>query len=182
MTATATHTGLQRPIHIAEATRSAKPAPWTHKPHKWYIADWGPWGAAESLLKVFAILVALLTAFPDGAFAVPESNTTSFWILLGLGAAYLLSIADRLMDREITAMAFLAANLAGHGAIIYAMGAAEWPGLQVKAFAGLMLAGDLVKLAYFVTTGATVRNLPRAVPIMLTSLFAALYTVALVGA
>jgi hypothetical protein len=53
------------------------------------------------------------------------------------------------------------------------MGGPVWPHTAVNRFAGLMLAGDLVKLAYFVQTGARVRDIPRAVPIAMTMSLAA---------
>jgi hypothetical protein len=59
------------------------------------------------------------------------------------------------------------------------MGGPVWPHTAVNRFAGLMLAGDLVKLAYFVQTGERVRDIPRAVPIAMTMSLAAAYGVAL---
>ena len=44
-----------------------------------------------------------------------------------------------------------------------------------------MLLGDLFKLAWFATTGARVRDLPRAVPFAMTGVVAAAYLVVLLA-
>ncbi|MEM7339906.1 MAG: hypothetical protein AAF467_14725 [Actinomycetota bacterium] len=162
---------------IERAMNNDKTEPWVQA-GRWHMAKWGPWGDAETAIKGVAIITAFLAAFPTGALRVPETNQVSFWILVGLAVAYVLSIGDRLIDKEITALGFLGFNLVGHWSIVYAMGATSWPTTSVKAFALLMLIGDLIKLGFFVTTGARVRNLPRIAPIMLTASFAALYAVA----
>lgn len=148
----------------------------------WHSADWGPWGAAESLVKILAILTGLFAAFPDGAFAIPEAGGPAYWVLVGLAAAYGFSLFDRIKDRELTALAFWGLNVSGHLAVVYAMGATTWPQTPVRGFAALMLIGDLIKLGFFLRTGARIRNLPRAVPILLTAVFAVLYAIVLATA
>lgn len=54
-----------------------------------------------------------------------------------------------------------------------------WPRAAVRWFTGLMVAGDVVKVGCFLHTGARVRSLARAVPIVMTTALAAAYAVAL---
>lgn len=166
------------PSHRPAGSSKVRPTGGT----SWHIADWGAWGTAETAVKVLAIMTAFFAAFPDGAFALPDSNRVTFWILVAIAVAYVGAIADRLADREITAMIFLAANLIGHWSIVYAMGAPTWPATPVRAFITLMLIGDLIKIIFFVRTGARIRNWPRFVPIVLTGGFVTLYAIALLAA
>lgn len=62
------------------------------------------------------------------------------------------------------------------------MGRDDWPASSVLAFAGLMLVGDLIKIAFFVVTRQQVRDLPLVAPIALTAALVVAYLVALLAA
>lgn len=155
--------------------------PWSGQ-RGWHIADWGPWGWAETAVKAVAIVVAVVAALSDGAVAVADDHRIAYWVLVAAAVGYVFAIGDRLIDREIIAVAFVVAMVIGHGAIVYAMGRDDWPAGAVRTFAGLMLIGDLIKIGYFATTRTSVRNLPWTVPVAMTSSLAVLYVVALVAA
>jgi len=148
--------------------------PWSGQT-SWHVARWGMAGWVETAIKLVAIFFAITAALDDGAWAVPASHRLAFWTLSAVTIAYVVAVADRWIDRELVALAFVLAMIAGHASLVYAMGRAEWPARPVRVFAGLMLLGDLVKLATFVHTGTRVRDLPRAVPIAMTAVLAALY-------
>ena len=77
-------------------------------------------------------------------------------------------------------MAFVLLNNAGHWCMTIAVGRDPDVGGELVAFSSLMLAGDLVKLAWLARTGYRVRDLPPAVPFALTGLYAAGYVALLV--
>lgn len=156
-------------------------APWSGQ-QGWHIAQWGPLGWAEAVIKAVGIVIAIAAAIGDGAVAVADTHRLSYWLLLLVAIGYLGTVFDRLVDREVVAMVFVACMVAGHWAAVYAMGRAEWPAAMVQAFVALMLLGDLVKLGYFATTKASVRGLPWTAPFALTSVLAGVYLVALVAA
>ena len=156
-------------------------APWSGQ-RGWHVANWGPWGWAETAVKLVAIVVAVVSLADGAALAVADDHRLTYWILVGVAVGYVLAIADRLMDRELVALAFLAANLVGHWSLVLVMGLDGWPGSVVVAFALLMLLGDLIKIAYFAVTGQSVRNLPPAVPIALTTTLVVAYAVAALAA
>jgi len=156
-------------------------APWSGR-RDWHVARWGPWGWGETAVKLVAVALAVAAAAEDGAWSIPPHHRVAFWTLAAISVAYVAAVADRWIDREIVAMAFVFAMIVGHLAIVRAMGGREWPGGDVRAFAGLMLLGDLLKLVFFVRTGARVRDLPRPVPIVATGLLALLYLVVLFAA
>lgn len=66
----------------------------------------------------------------------------------------------------------------GHWAMVYAAGRDDWPGALVRVFTGLMILGDLVKIGYFATTGARVRGMSPAVPMVMTGGLVVLYLIA----
>ena len=144
----------------------------------WHVGDWGPLGWAETALKSAGVLVgiaALLTALgrePDGAGGARLAAVAILGVMsLGLVAG----IADRWIGREAVGFAFILAMVAGHVAMTVAL--ARDGGLDgfLAAFAALMLAGDLVKLAFLRTTGFRVRDIPPVAVYGLTSAYAAGY-------
>ncbi len=90
-------------------------------------------------------------------------------VLLSLGLV--AAIADRVADREVVGVAFILAMNAGHWCMTLALARDALPGF-LAAFAALMLAGDLVKLAFLARSGFTVRAVPRAVVYGLTGGYA----------
>ena len=147
-------------------------------PAAWHVGDWGPLGWAETALKTAGVLVgvaALLTALgrePDGAAG---ARLAAVVILAALSLGLVAGIADRFIGREAVGFAFILAMVAGHVAMTVAL--ARDGGLAgfLAAFAALMLAGDLVKLAFLRTTGFRVRDIPPAAVYGLTSAYAAGY-------
>ncbi|MDH3684379.1 MAG: hypothetical protein OEV40_31040 [Acidimicrobiia bacterium] len=156
-------------------------APWSGQ-RGWHTADWGPWGWAETVIKLIGIVVAVGAAIDDGAASIPDTHRLSYWLLFAVAVGYIGSIADRLADREVIAMGFLAATLLGHWSIVYAMGRADWPSTPVRVFAGLMVLGDLIKLGYFATTKTQVRGIPWPVPFALTGILVISYAAAFIAA
>lgn len=142
----------------------------------WHVGDWGPLGWLETALKLAGVAVAvaaLVTAAgraADGAGGVRLAQV----ILLGvLSAGLLAAVADRLLEREIVGMAFIPAMLAGHVCMAVALARDADLGAHLVAFAALMLAGDLVKLAFLATTDFRVRDVPRPAVVGLTGAYAA---------
>jgi hypothetical protein len=135
-------------------------------------------GWAETALKGAGVLVgvgALLAALdrePDGASG---ARLAAVVILALLSLGLVAGIADRLRDREVVGFAFILAMVAGHLAMTVALARDAGLGGALAAFAALMLAGDLVKLAFLRRTGFRVRAVPPAVVYGLTAAYAAGY-------
>ena len=155
--------------------------PWSGQ-SGWHTADWGPWGWAETMVKLLAIVVGVSAAIGGGAAAVPGDHRLTYWLLLVVAVGYVGSIFDRLADKEIIAMGFVVLTLVGHWSVVYAMGGAEFPSSSVRLFAGLMLVGDLIKLGFFATTRSSVRGIPWTIPFAMTSALCLCYLVALIAA
>jgi hypothetical protein len=147
---------------------------------RWHRESWGPLGTAETLVKSAAFLAAYV-AFARSAgsgYAVPHGSVLAEVILLGIAELTLLAaIADRVMEREITAMVFIVCNTTAHLALIWALLTTEGAGSAVIVFAGLMLTGELVKIGFLVATGYTVRSHGTRLLVAGTSAFAGLYAV-----
>lgn len=93
--------------------------------------------------------------------------------MLSLGL--LAAIADRLMERESIAMAFVLFNNVGHWCMTIAVARDPDVGGFLIAFSALMLAGDLVKLVWLARSGYRVRDLSPAIPFVLTGFYAVAY-------
>jgi hypothetical protein len=98
-------------------------------------------------------------------------------VLLSLGL--LGAILDRVMERELVAMVFVILNNVGHWGMVAALTSQPGPGVLLPLFAGLMLAGDVVKLAFLNVHEFEVRNTPRPVLFGLTSAYVVGYLVLL---
>lgn len=148
--------------------------PWTGQ-ERWHRADWGPLGWAETAIKLIGIAVAVVAAARGGAWAVAADHPLAHWLLMVTAVGYVVAIFDRVQDREVTAMGFWALMVTGHGAMVWAAGGDTWPEGSVVLFALLMALGDAVKIVFFVTTRAQVRDLPRRLPIVMTATLLVLY-------
>lgn len=150
---------------------------------KWYVAQWPPLAWLETGIKLVAIvvgLVALIQALSSGVLALPSGLRLAQWAVLGLLSLGLLAaIADRVVEREIVAMVFVILNNLGHWGMVIALASEPGPGVLLPLFAGLMLAGDVVKLVFLKAHDFEVRNTPRAVLFGLTSAYVVGYLVLL---
>jgi len=97
--------------------------------------------------------------------------------LLSLGL--LAAILDRILEREIVAMVFVILNNLGHWGMVVTLATKPGPGALLPLFAGLMLAGDAVKLVFLKVHGFQVGDTPRPVLFGLTSAYVVGYLVLL---
>jgi hypothetical protein len=150
---------------------------------RWHVGDYGPLGWVETAVKAAAFLCAYV-AFAhalDRDLHSPDGIHLVELVLLGTAELGLLAaIGDRLIERELIAVAFVLFNNAAHLGMLYALVAVPGPGGLVSVFCGLMLAGELIKLAWLRTTGFTVRG---AAPLLVQGFvlaYAGVYALALV--
>lgn len=132
----------------------------------WHVGDFGPLGWLETILKLGGVgvgLAGLVVALGhDGSG--PSGVRLAATIVLGLLCLGLLAaIADRLAEREIIGMIFIPLMNAGHLAMLAALIISDDVWGHLAAFASLMAAGDLVKLAFLRVTSFRVRSVPPAV-------------------
>lgn len=144
----------------------------------WHVARWTGLGWAETLVKGAAQVVALV-AFArclDGDLGWPSgARLAQFVILALLSLGLLAAIADRIAMREVVSMVFVITNNLAHWGMLVALATIPGPGALFPWFCALMLAGEVVKLAFLTTSGFRVRNVSPAVVLGLTVLYAAGY-------
>ncbi len=151
-----------------------------HEPRSWHFADWPPLAWLETVIKLFALLLAILTAYRGiqrWTFEFPTGLVLVEWIimlLLSLGLT--LAILDRIQNREILAMGFVIVNNIGHWGLTYTLITDPGPGSLLAVFAGLMLLGDLVKLLYIRIHTFKVRDVPKSVLYGLTAFYVVGYS------
>jgi hypothetical protein len=172
------HQTQQNATAVSRRTKSS--APWTGQTG-WHIASWGPWGWAETIVKLAGVAVALAAALEGGAASTPATHRVPYWILFAVAVGYIGTVIDRLIDRELIAIGFVLLMLLGHWSMAYAMGRPAWPTSSVRTFAALMLVGDLIKIGYFVTTRTRVRTMPWTTPTALTGALVVAYAATLVA-
>lgn len=148
---------------------------------QWYFGNWTGLGWLETGLKLagHAIAFYALTQIPAGI-----SPALSFpVILLGLiTLSYVAAIYDRWLEKEITAMLFVVVNVTAHAAMTWTLTHANnnlyFLGLM---FAALMLAGDLVKIAFLLRTKFTVRNVTTRQMVTLVAGLVIAYTLVIIA-
>lgn len=150
---------------------------------RWYVASWPPLAWLETGIKLVAIVVgvvALVQALSTGVFVVPGGVRLAQLAVLGLLSLGLLAAAlDRVIEREIVSMVFVVLNNLGHWGMVITLATEPGPGVLLPLFAGLMLAGDAVKLVFLRAHDFEVKNTPHSVLFGLTSAYVVGYLVVL---
>lgn len=150
----------------------------------WYLAPMSCLEWLETILKCVAIIIALVTfvrEFTPGDLRQPTGAAgTQSRILMWMAIALAIAIIDRLQQRELLSIGFVVMNDLAHWAMylsflsgLTAMGA-------VIAYCALMMAGDIAKIAFFATSGYTVRGAPRPLLLVGVGAFVIAYGVVLV--
>ncbi len=146
----------------------------------WYIAQWPPLAWLETAIKLAALVIgigALLSTLGGGRLTLPAGSQLAQLIILAvLSQGLVTAIFDRIMEREIVALAFVVLNNLGHWGMTVLLLTSTEPTSRLLPFAALMLLGDLVKRAFLRVHQFQMRNTPRAAPYGLTLLYAAGYT------
>lgn len=149
---------------------------------RWHVGDYGALGWAETAVKAVAFLVVYV-AFAhalDRSLHTPSGIRIVELGLIGVAELGLLAaIGDRVIERELIAMAFVLFNNAAHVGMLYALLAVPGPGLLLSAFCALMLGGELIKLRWLRTTEFSVRDVAPMVVQGFVLGYAVLYLVAL---
>ena len=139
----------------------------------WHISHWPPLAWLETIIKLIAIglgISAMIQAFGAGSIDLPsglELIQLAILVLLSLGL--LVAIFDRFSDREIISMIFVVLNNLGHWGMVVALVTAV--GAPLALFAGLMLLGDLVKIAFIRRYSFTVRDYSSSMLYGLTAIY-----------
>jgi hypothetical protein len=154
----------------------------THE-RRWHVGTYEPLAWVETAVKSVAFLVAYV-AFVQAlqrTLHAPDGIHIAELALLGVAELGLLAaIGDRLVERELIAVGFVAFNNAAHLGMLYALLAVPGPGGLVSLFCLLMLTGEIVKIAWLRTTHFTVREISALVVQGLVVAYAGIYLVALV--
>jgi hypothetical protein len=149
----------------------------------WHIGDYHPLAWAETAVKGMAFLVAY-AAFAhalDRSLHSPSGVRIAELVLLGVAELGLLvAIADRVLDRELIALAFVVLNNAAHAGMLYALLAVPGPGELISLFCGLMLAGELLKLRWLHEARPSLPQLSVMAAQAFVVAYAAIYLVALI--
>ncbi len=143
----------------------------------WHVGRWPALAWAETALKALGVgvgVAALLTALDAPVDGAGGARLVAVVILAVLSLGLVAAIADRVAEREVVGVVFILAMNVGHWCMTVALARDEVAGFLV-AFAALMLAGDLVKLAFLARSGFTVRAVPRTVVYGLTASYAVAY-------
>lgn len=145
----------------------------------WHIAGWSPLAWLETVIKLFALFLAILTAYRaigHWSFEWPSGiQLIELIIMFVLSVGLAGAVSDRVQQREIIAMGFVLLNNLGHWGMTYTLATVPGPGSLLSVFALLMLVGDLVKLVFLRLETFSVRDLPRSVLFGLTAFYIAGY-------
>jgi hypothetical protein len=149
----------------------------------WYVAQWSPLAWLETVLKLAALMTAIVTfidTLTGSTFDFPSGTPlVQFLILVILSLGLIAAIFDRFVEREIIAMGFVIINNVGHWSLVIALAFIPRPNSALLIFASLMLLGDLVKVWFLRTSGFSVRNVPPPVMYGLTLFYVAGYALIL---
>ena len=134
---------------------------------RWHVARWSGLAWLETGIKLAAVAVAVI--------ALSAST------LLGLlSVGLVIAIWDRLASREVISVVFVVLSNLGHWSAFARLALTRTIAAPLAVFTGLMLAGDLAKIAFLRRDGFRARRVsPRAL-VALTSVYAVGYATILV--
>ncbi len=150
----------------------------------WHIAPMSRLEKLETAFKAVAMIVAFVTfaqVFSPGqletlAGAAGTQSRILMWMAVALGIA----ILDRLQQRELFSVGFVIVNDLAHWAMYLSFLSGLLAMALVIAYCALMMAGDIMKIVFFATTGYTVRGAPRPLLLAGVAAFVVAYGVVLV--
>lgn len=151
---------------------------------RWYIAPMSRLEWLETAAKTIAIVIAFATfirVFAPGELETPTGALgTQSRILMWMAIGLAIAVLDRLQQRELLSIGFVIMNDLAHWAMFLSLLSGLTTMAPVIAYCALMMAGDIVKLVFFATTGYTVRGAPRPLLLAGVGAFVIAYGVVLV--
>ena len=151
--------------------------------HGWHIGDYHPLAWAETAVKAVAFVVAYVAFVHalDRGLHSPSGIRIAELVLLGAAElGILLTIVDRVLERELIAIGFVLFNNAAHASMLYALLAIPGPGGLLSLFCALMLGGEVIKLRWLHQERPPLRQLTLMAAQAFVVAYAAIYLVALV--
>ncbi len=125
--------------------------------HGWWLNRWPLLGWLETFVKMGAWCFVPLIAVPSAAPAGIDKTSPAFFaetVIMTIASTLLAAaIMDRMFYREVISMVFVFPNNWAHWHTLYLMYRFGRNGINVRylrLFWWLMLAGDIVKLVFFV--------------------------------
>ena len=149
----------------------------------WHVGTYEPLAWAETAVKAVAFVVAYVAFVHalDRGLHSPSGLRIAELALLGIAElGILLTIVDRVLERELIALGFVVFNNAAHASMLYALLAIPGPGGLLSIFCALMLGGELIKWRWLHETRPTLRELSLMAAQAFVVAYAAIYLVALV--
>ena len=151
--------------------------------HGWHVGDYHPLAWAETAVKAVAFVVAYVAFVHalDRGLHSPSGVRIAELALLGVAElGILLTIVDRVLERELIAIGFVLFNNAAHASMLYALLAIPGPGALLSLFCALMLGGEVIKLRWLHQERPPLRQLTLMAAQAFVVAYAAIYLVALV--
>jgi len=151
--------------------------------HSWHIGTHHPLAWAETAVKAVAFVIAYIAfvhALDRGLHSPSGIRIVELALLGAAELGILLTIVDRVLERELIAVGFVLFNNAAHASMLYALLAVPGPGGLLSIFCALMLGGELIKWRWLDKTRPNLRQLSLMAAQAFVVAYAAVYLVALI--
>jgi hypothetical protein len=149
----------------------------------WHVGEHHPLAWAETAVKAVAFVIAYVAFVHalDRGLHSPSGIRIAELALLGVAElGIVLTIVDRIIERELIAVGFVVFNNAAHAGMLYALLAIPGPGGLLSLFCAFMLGGELIKWRWLHKTRPSMRELSLMAAQAFVVAYAAIYLVALV--
>jgi len=116
----------------------------------WRCQKYGPLGWMETIVKVLAIGVgvASLSIYNNDSRVLQSTRIAEIVLMAVMGAAYLAFIAQRVLDKELFALAFIILQVIGHWLMTLITILSKDPGAFLFTYAFLMSLGEIIKILF----------------------------------
>jgi hypothetical protein len=149
----------------------------------WHIGEYHPLAWAETAVKAVAFVVAYIAfahALDRGVHSPSGVRIAELALLAVAELGIVLTIVDRVLERELIGIGFGVLNNAAHGSMLYALLAVPGPGGLLSLFCALMLGGELIKWRWLHQARPSLRQLSLMAAQAFVVGYAAIYLVALI--
>jgi len=149
----------------------------------WRCQKYGPLGYMETFVKILGVGVAIasLSVFNNGDRQLLSTRIAQIVLLSIIGALYLAMIVQRIFDKELFALAFIALHVIGHWLMVLVTILSIDPGAFLFTYCFLMVLGEYIKIMFlFLAENVEVRWLTKPILFGVSAFLVVVYLVIII--
>jgi len=149
----------------------------------WRCQKYGPLGWMETVIKILAIGVGIasLSIYNNKKRTFRSTRIAQIVLMAIVGAVLIAGIVQRILDKELFALAFIILQVFGHWIMVIVLILSKDPGAFLFTFCFLMTLGEYIKLMFvFLADNIEVRFLNKPILFGISAAFIIVYLIVII--